>query len=235
MKNIFSRQKLIFATIIASFVAGSLYLVLSQSAKEEPKTPTITIAATHKTAPKASVPTYPTTITGKVITLKKMTVESAFDYYKMFSPDVAKSLGPGFSGKITFGYATRYVATLVGKMGKGQLIAYNIWDNEENKLVGSIQIREKDDTNPGQLGMWLNEKHRGGGRIKEALELISKAYFETHPDAQEYIAHTYTWNKPSIRAMEKFGFQKIGDYIEDGKITRQIFQLSRKSLKVQKH
>jgi len=233
MKSIYSRQKLIFATIIASFVAGSLYLVLSQLGEKELKAPPKTLTIPHKIVTRASIPAYPTTIPGEVITLKKITIESAFDYYKMFSDDVRKYLE--FPKDVTFGYAARYVATLVEKLKKGLLIAYNIWDNEENKLVGSIQIREKNEVDPGQLGMWLNEKYRGGGRIKEALRLISNAYFKAHPDTKEYIAHVRLWNKASARAMEKFGFKKIGDYIEDGKVTRQIFKLSRKSIQIQKH
>ena len=203
-------------------------MVLSQSPKNELQTPPKALAATHKITCKTRIPTYPETIQGEIITLKKLTIESAFDYYKMFSDDVRKYLE--FPKDVTFGYAARYVAILVSKMKRNLLVAYNICDNKEKKLVGSIQIREKNEIDPGQLGMWINEKHRGGGRIQEALRLISKAYFKTHPDTQEYIAHVRLWNKASALAMEKFGFKKIGDYIENGKITCQIFQLSRKSL-----
>jgi len=173
------------------------------------------------------IPTYPSSIKGSVVTLKKLTVESAFDYFSVFSANVRKHLE--FPTKVTYGYIERHVRNDAEKMEKGLTIAYNIWDNTDNKMVGSIQIREKSDHDPGQLSMWINENYRGGGRIQQALFLISQAYFTARPAATGYIAHVRPRNVASQRAMKKFGFVKVGDYIKEGKVTRYIFELRREA------
>jgi RimJ/RimL family protein N-acetyltransferase len=171
---------------------------------------------------------YPEKIIGKVVTLKKLTLKHAYEYYSMFSPKVRKFLE--FPKKVTFSYIEYHIREYVKTMKKNMLIAYTIWDNKDNKLVGSIKIQEKnqpDVTDYGQLSMWLNENYWGGGRIQEAMLLISRAYFKARPEAKDYVAHVREWNPRSQKAMEKFGFKKIGDHHKDDKLWSYRYKLLR--------
>jgi len=223
-------QKIIICTTIALVAAASSYLIIT-SIKQPKKTietpPSIQVKEIVKSKPVSlKKRQYPNTINGTIITLKKLTVDCAFDYYTMFDDDSRKYLE--FPEQITYGYVEYYVRKQAEKIKKDIMIAYNIWDNADNKMVGSIQIRDLNDYDPGQLGMWINKNYRGGGRIQEALYLISKAYFDANPQEKSYIAHVRPWNPRSEQSMIKFGFKKTGDYIEDGEVTRLILELNRK-------
>lgn len=229
MENEAYSKKIIMAALLGVIAVGSLYLIFTAKkpkpvivkaqppVKAQAPVPKPTVA---KPKPAAARPKprkmrfgYPMEIPGKVITLKQLTAESAFDYFSVFSADVRKFLE--FPAKITYGYVDRYIRHEVERIKQGEMIAYNIWDNTDDKMVGSLQIREKNDLDPGQLGMWLNENYRGGGRIQEALFLISRAYFNRHREANNYIAFVRPWNPRSRRSMEKFGFKKTGDTVYD--------------------
>jgi RimJ/RimL family protein N-acetyltransferase len=105
---------------------------------------------------------------------------------------------------------------------------YCIFDAKENKLIGTLEIREKNDKDPGQFGCWLNERYRGGGRIQEAIKLITNIYFRL-TDVPLFTAHVRLWNKRSYRALLKAGFTDTGKfYYEDGKPTRYLLEFRRK-------
>jgi RimJ/RimL family protein N-acetyltransferase len=171
---------------------------------------------------------YPEEIKGKIITLKKLKLRHAYEYYSMFSPKVRKFLE--FPSKVTFSYVEYHVRKYVKGIKKNKLIAYIIWDNKDEKLVGAIQIKEKDYPDVvdyGQLSMWLNENYWGGGRIQEAMLLLSRAYFKARPETEYYVAHVRAWNPRSQKAMEKFGFKRIGDHYKDGKLWSYRYKLLR--------
>ena len=98
-----------------------------------------------------------------------------------------------------------------------------IFDNKENKLIGSAEIREKNQTDPGQMACWLNDKYWGEGRIQEALDLISKEYFRIK-DADSYNAHVEMWNLRSYYALKKCGFEIVDFYYENGQPSRYILE-----------
>ena len=226
MRNIFKPKKII--PIITTAVAMLLlYFVVTNIKKTKQPKEVQTKVKTTTFATKKNQ--YPDTVSGKIITLKKLKKEYAFDYYLAFDEDVRKGLE--FPEKVTYGYVESYVSEQAEKVIEGSMIAYCIWDNADNKMVGSLQIRDLNDYDPGQLGMWINKDYRGKGRIQEALYLISKAYFKAKPNEKSYNAHVRPWNMASQKSMEKFGFKKTGNYIEDGKITRYILELFRENLK----
>jgi len=224
MKNWFDFKKIIF-TIITLSIFGffGYYLFFNGTSEKVNTVQELQKKVSTKEKPKPL--NYSDEIPGKIITLKKMTLDCVQDYYNVFSPRVRQGLE--FPEKITFAYVAYYVDSLVRKQKNNKLIAYNIWDNKDNKMVGSIQVREKNDYDPGQLGMWLNENYWGGGRIQEALLLISKEYFRVRTEANDYIAHARLWNDRSLGSLKKFGFKKVGDYVEDGKITRHVYEITR--------
>ena len=228
-------QTITITSIIVSTIILSLYLILNykpqlpELSKTNKKTSSVSSTKKQKSIIQTSFhKAYPETINGKVITLKKLNAKFMFDYFLMFSDPVRKDLE--FPQKVTFGYVSFYVKREIEKMTQDKLISYCIFDNKVNKLVGAIEIREKNNIDPGQLGMWLNENYRGGGRIQEALFLISKAYFQIRKEADSYIVHVRPYNYASYNAMKQFGFTKVGDYIEKDKVTRYILKLSRKDI-----
>ena len=186
----------------------------------------------QRTAKQLVVPhktiSYPEEIVGKIITLKKLKLRHAYEYYSMFSPTVRKGLE--FPQKVTFSYVEYHVREYVKGINQNKLIAYTIWDNKDEKLIGSIKITNEnhpDIVDWGQLSMWLNENYWGGGRIQEALILISRAYFKAQPKAEGYVAHVREWNVRSQKSMEKFGFEKISDHHKDGKLWSYRYKLLR--------
>ncbi len=169
--------------------------------------------------------TPPEEIQGKLVTLRTLKEDYFIDYHNMFSNNVRKGLE--FPETITLSYTIRYLKIEMEKCHEGKQLMYIIFDNKSNKLIGSLEIREKNPDDPGQFGCWINENYRGGGRIQESIKLISSTYFRLHPDRDVFNAHVRLWNKPSYKALKKAGFKEIGYFYEDGKPTRYILEYYR--------
>ena len=169
--------------------------------------------------------TVPTEIKGNLITLKLLKEEYFIDFHNMFSQTARKALE--FPEAITLNYTINYLHYLKRQADTEKTFLFCIFDNKDNKLIGDIEIRNLNDTDPGQFGTWINENYWGGGRFQEALDLISKAYFQLKPHEKSYIAHVRLWNKRSYHALKKYGFQDVGYFYEDGKPARYIMELKR--------
>lgn len=226
-----NKKQLIVASIISALAAIALYFSFAPEQKQK------VAVAPKKYVQQAKrhiskTLTYPETIQGKIITLKKLAQKFAFDYYNMFSSQVRKDFE--YPEKMSYGEVDYHISYEIKEMKKNRKIPYTIWDNKDNRLVGAIQIREKDKRDPGQLSMWLNENYRGGGRIQEALFLISQAYFKARPATKSYNAFARTWNVASRKSMEKFGFVHIdtGTYKnkKDEAEEVQIYELTRQAI-----
>lgn len=168
----------------------------------------------------------PQEIKGKIITLRQLREEYYVDYHNAFSNTVRKGLE--FPEVITLGYTIKYLQEEQKKAAEGKMLEYCIFDNVDNKLIGNIEIRDKNDDDPGQFGWWINEAYWGGGRAQEALDLITKTYFRLKPKETSYIVHVRLWNKRSYQALKKGGFVDVGYFYEDGKATRHILEMKRK-------
>lgn len=169
--------------------------------------------------------TPPEEIKGEKVTLRSLKEEYFIDYHNMFSSHVRKMLE--FPDYITLDYTIRYLKLEMEKNVRREQLMYCIFDNSDNKLIGSIEIREKNDTDPGQFGWWVNENYQGKGFSAEALKLITKTYFKYHPDAKSYTAHVRLWNKRSYFALKKFGFKDVGYFYEGGQPARHILEYRR--------
>lgn len=147
-------------------------------------------------------------LTGKKVTLKPL--ESAFfqEYHVMFSPVVRNALGlvPTCSEQETLSFLNAAMHDEKHKM------FYCVFDNQANKLIGSIVIRTNDHPN-GQLGAWINENFWGAGRYQEALLLILNKYFESH---DSIFAFVKIKNERSLRAHKKFEFEVVDKFVRDG-------------------
>src|SRR5579862_9619726 len=83
----------------------------------------------------------PTEIKGKIVTLKRLKEEYFVDFHNMYSKTVRKALE--FSETVSLGYIIDYLHGEMERDRKGEQLMYCIFDNKENKLVGSLEIREK--------------------------------------------------------------------------------------------
>ena len=167
----------------------------------------------------------PEEIKGKIITLKTLKEEYFKDYHAMWSETVRKALE--FPLNIGFDYTTQHLQIQMRKIKEGKTLCYMIFDNKENKLIGELQIREKNETDPGQFSFWINENYWGKGRSQEGLKLMTKTYFRLHPEAKSFSAHCRLWNQRSYHAMKKFGFKDIDLFYEDGVAARYILEYRR--------
>ncbi len=206
--------KLILVPLFAIALGITTYFITQYSHKEIQKT-VVTQKIQTKKARKVRRRRkrgykYAENIQGKITTLKILSLDDAFNYYTMFSEKVRKFFE--FPEKMTFSEVEYQIKSELKDLKAGEFIGYTIWDNKDNKLIGNIQIRSKENskTHPGQLSMWLNEKYWGGGRIQDAMLLISKEYFDMFPNEDSYNAYVREWNIRSIKSMEKFGFKKTG-------------------------
>lgn len=203
MNKVTNKQKFSLALVAATILALSMtWYVSKQHVKKIDTTPIVQQVSTKK-------PVYPDVIKGKVVTLKKLALTDAFDYFKAYSPIVRKHMES--PEKITFSYAEANVRELVKRMNEGLIIIFAIWDNKTETFAGTIQIREENDEDPGQLGIWLNEAFWGKGLNQEAMLLASKAYFDANPHKKSYSAWVRPWNPRSFKSLLKFGFKQVGE------------------------
>ena len=178
-------------------------------------------------APQESILTAPPEeVKGKVITLRALKKEYFIDYHNAFSNIVRQNLE--FPEFITLDYSIRYLQDQLSKSQNGTILLYCIFDNKDQKLIGEIEIRDRNEDDPGQFGWWLNEAYWGGGRAREAFKLISAIYFRLKPHEKSFIVHVRLWNKRSYYALKKVGFVDIGYFYEGGKASRHILEFRKK-------
>lgn len=168
----------------------------------------------------------PAEVKGKVITLRALKEDYFLDFHNMFSSTVRKAME--FPETISLNYTIRMLKLELEKISQRKTLYYVIFDNKDNKLIGYIEIREKNPDDPGQFGWWINENYWGGGRAVEATKLIAKTFFRLYPDRDSFIVHVRIWNKRSYAALKKAGFKDVGYFYEDGVPTRYILEYSRK-------
>lgn len=168
----------------------------------------------------------PAAVPGSLVTLKLMKDEYFVTLHQMFSPAVRRGLD--FPEHINLSYMIAYLRMLMDNHEKGKTLLYAIFDNQDNLPIGTIEIRELNIIDPGQMGCWINEKYWGGGRIQEAIKLISHVYFRLNPQENQYITHVRLWNQRSLKAMKKSGMVEVGYYYDDGKPSRYILEYRRK-------
>lgn len=171
----------------------------------------------------------PEIVPGKIVTLKKLREEYFIDFHNMFSTKVRDLFES--PKHITLDYTITILSYIMKLNDKGDTLYYCIFDNKDNKLIGAIEVREKNDIDPGQLGCWINENYWGGGRIQEAYKLIAQTYFQLKPKEKSFNAHVRTWNVRSYKALKKFGFIDVGIIkTTDGKGDRHVLELYREQV-----
>jgi len=148
---------------------------------------------------------------GKLVTLQPLREQFFEEYHRMFSPTVRHWLGlPSTADmQVTVDFLS---AALVDEQ---YYLFYGIFDNQTNKLIGSIVVRSPEYPK-GQLGSWLNEHYWGGGRYQEALYLALKKYFEL-TGSDSIFAYVEEGNVRSLRAHQKGGFVIVDEAEQERK------------------
>ena len=185
-----------------------------------------TYSVYHGYSTPAALEKLPDEIRGSIISLKSLKEEYYPIMHEMYSNTVRKNME--HPAVINFGYTIAYMRDLERKATTTKSVVYIVWDNQDAKPIGYVEVREYDPKDVGQLGCWINEKYWGKGRIVEAIKLITDVYFKAYPDEKSYIAWVRLWNERSYKALKKAGLVEIGYAYEDGKPTRYILEMRRK-------
>jgi ribosomal-protein-alanine N-acetyltransferase len=94
---------------------------------------------------------------------------------------------------------------------QGTGAAFFIFQNSSGKLVGGITIGNirYGVAQTGQIGYWIGERYSGKGYMSEALRLVTRYAFDTLR-LHRVEAACIPKNIPSVRVLEKAGFQREG-------------------------
>jgi len=154
---------------------------------------------------------YKEILVGKLVTLKGLCRNYFQSYHAMFSPTIRETIG--VPKEQTFEETEKFLQKRLTEMLDNAILFYCIFDNAENKLIGSLELREPDFSN-GQLGCWINENYWGGGRYQEALDLLLQEYF-ARSGRMSVNAFIKQKNIRSLKAHEKYGFKIIRAFKKD--------------------
>jgi RimJ/RimL family protein N-acetyltransferase len=143
------------------------------------------------------------TLKDKNITLDKVTMEDAYDYYLIAS-----------NKNITTSFMLDEVENLEEAKSEIEEIINNYTDEEyyyfairlDNKLIGVMKTYESDYL---ELGYAINEDYWNNGYATIALNLVTN-YFLNMNRIKKIILGAFSDNYASIRVMEKCGYTFLG-------------------------
>lgn len=143
------------------------------------------------------------TLKDKNITLDKVTMEDAYDYYLIAS-----------NKNITTSFMLDEVENLEEAKSEIEEIISNYTDEEyyyfairlDNKLIGVMKTYESDYL---ELGYAINEDYWNNGYATIALNLVTN-YFLNMNRIKKIILGAFSDNYASIRVMEKCGYTFLG-------------------------
>lgn len=98
----------------------------------------------------------------------------------------------------------------------GDAVQFIIWDKADDKRIGCVYIQNIDRANKkGEYGIFIGEKaYIGGGRGREAAELIVKFAFEKLELHRIYL-RLLSDNAQAYKSYENAGFEKEGIFSDD--------------------
>jgi [ribosomal protein S5]-alanine N-acetyltransferase len=82
----------------------------------------------------------------------------------------------------------------------------------EGKVIGAVGIIIGSDVQrvTAEIGYWLGENYWGKGIAVEALKQMTDYTFQNFPDLVRLWAAVFEYNKPSMRVLEKAGYEFEG-------------------------
>ena len=96
--------------------------------------------------------------------------------------------------------------------------------NSDGELIGGIGrlVLKGINAHSDEIGYWLAKPFRGQGIMTEVVEKFTNHCFEYFPNLVRIEARVFSFNKGSVRVLEKAGFQKEGflrkAYLKNGKL-----------------
>lgn len=166
------------------------------------------------------------------IVLRRLDAEdlAAFQAYRC-DPEVARYQGwesTSDAEALAFLKATNTEALL--QPGAWSQIA--IAEQPDGRLIGDIGICLSEDAREAEIGFSLNRQSQGKGLAGEAVREAILLVFEQSA-AEKVIGITDARNQPSIRLLERLGFQKIREaetVFQNEACTEFVFMISRDAL-----
>ena len=149
---------------------------------------------------------YPRELKGRLVTVRFLHPTFFAEYHAMFSQKVREILGLSLTAQ--FEETEQYLQDVLSGLEKSNALFYCIFNNTDNRLIGAVEIREKDHPQ-GQLGCWLNEHYWGTGRFQEALDLVIPIFFKENKEIDSFNALVVCDNQRSYHALIKYGFEEI--------------------------
>ena len=140
---------------------------------------------------------------GALIYLQELDESFFSDYISAFSFRVREILHVKYATS-----ELEYLRQRLEKQKKDETVFFCIFDNDTEKLIGALEIRNQSETG-SQLYSWLHEDFWGSGRYQEALRIASQEYFRRTSE-QLFYANVDANNKRSYYALKKNGFSDIG-------------------------
>ena len=174
----------------------------------------------------------PKKIVGKIVTLEEISMKHLDEFHKAFSKKVRRLVE--YPQKVTIAFDRALIKHDVEAVQKGKMINYVIFDNKDKKLIGAIEIKDKNPEDPGQLSDWINENYWGGGRFRESLKIISLVFFKYKKNEKEFDAHVRLWNKRSYLAHKNAGMEDSGPIYENGRETKRHMIMKRETIRQKK-
>jgi RimJ/RimL family protein N-acetyltransferase len=141
------------------------------------------------------------TLSGSTISLEKIQPKHRDDYFAMLSPEVQTHV-------LVEGNLDDMFDDVLVDMSNGTEISYVIYNNADNTLIGEVALYANG-PEYGQFVWWVNEAYQGGGRAREAAQLLIKEYFLRMPNASFVSAYVNPDNKKSLYALQGCGFKLV--------------------------
>lgn len=110
--------------------------------------------------------------------------------------------------------ARKHLATIINEQGNGRFLWWAVTLKEDERLVGSVSIRNIEARSKGELGYWLSQELWGQGYMTEAVQAVVRFAF-TALGFHRIYAGAHPENIASIRILEKAGFIREGLFRQD--------------------
>ncbi len=159
------------------------------------------------------------TINGRIVKLRELSIDDAFDMSRLMTYNISKSLWE-VPYPYTLENASSFINSSLIEFRSLKALNFAILykrNPEYNGLVGIIGLKNIHIENrKANLGYWIGESFWGNGIASESVELIINYAFSVLK-LEEVYAHVYSQNKRSIRVLEKNRMTKLGEANEYGK------------------
>ncbi len=156
-------------------------------------------------------------LSGKLITLRELTMDDAITIVNLMDYEIAKYLY-----EVPYPYkiddALKFIKSSYDDFKLFKAITFGIEYKNTLKskllLVGTIGIKDIDYVNKkANIGYWIGKQYQGKGIATECIKLVVNYAFDILK-LEEISAYVFPGNNPSIRVLEKNRFVKTSEVNE---------------------